>query len=143
MTLYADSLEDMVCTLISEKLETLKGSRKKVSTDNSNRINLLKNRIGAVKISQERLVNMLLNDEIGGDMISLLNEKAKKLSDEQKELSERIDALENEGSEIVNVINLSKKWKTAGYDKKKAVCNILIHKILIREDGTCEVVWNI
>ena len=143
VTLYADSLENMVYNLISEKLETLKGSRKKVSTDNSNKINLLKNRISAIKISQERLVNMLLNDEIGGDMLSLLNEKAKNLSDEHRELSEKIESLENEESEIVNVINLSKKWKTAGYDKKKAVCNILIHKILIREDGTCEVVWNV
>lgn len=143
VTLYADSLEDMVYNLISEKLENLKGRRKKVSTDNSNKINLLRNRISAIKISQDRLVNMLLNDEIGNDMISLLSEKAKNLSEEQKDLSEQIETLENEQSEIINVIDLSKKWKNAGYDKKKAVSNILIHQILICEDGTCEVAWNI
>ena len=54
-----------------------------------------------------------------------------------------IDMLENEESEVVSVINLSKKWRTANYEERKAVCNILIHKILINETGDCEVIWNI
>lgn len=142
-TLYADSLEDMVYNLISEKLETLKGSRKKVSTDNSNKINLLKNRISEIKLSQDKLVNMLLNDEFDKDMIALLNEKAKKLSEEHQRLAEKIETLENEENEIISVIDLSKKWKTANMEERKAVCNVLIHKIFIDEDGSCEVVWNI
>lgn len=143
VTLYADSLEDMAYNLISEKLETLKGSRKKVSTDNSNKINLLKNRISEIKLSQDKLMNMLLNDKFDKDMITLLNEKAKKLSAERQELTKRIETLENEENEIVSVINLSKKWKTANTEDRKAVCNVLIHKIFIDEDGSCEVVWNI
>lgn len=143
VTLYADSLEDMVYNLISEKLETLRGTRKKVSTDNSNKINLLKNRISEIRQSQDKLVNMLLNDEFDNDMIALLNEKAKKLSVERQELAEKIEKLENEENEIISVINLSKKWKTANTEERKAVCNVLIHKIFISEDGNCEVVWNI
>lgn len=143
VTLYADSLEDMVYNLISEKLETLKGSRKKVSTDNSSKINLLKNRISEIKQSQDKLVNMLLNNEFDNDMIALLNEKAKKLSMERQELAEKVEKLENEENEIISVINLSKKWKTANTEERKAVCNVLIHKIFISEDGNCEVVWNI
>ena len=128
MTLYADSLEDMVYKLIAEKLQSLKGSRKKISTDNSNKINLLKNQLSEIKQSQEKIVNMLLDDSFKSDMKSLLNEKAKKLSEE---------------NEIISVINLSQKWKSANTDERKAVCNVLIHKIFICEDGTCEVVWNI
>lgn len=143
VTLYADSLEDMVYNLISEKLETLKGARKKVSTDNSSKINLLKNRISEIRQSQDKLVNMLLNDEFDNDMIALLNEKAKKLSMERQELAEKVEKLENEENEIISVINLSKKWKTANTEERKAVCNVLIHKIFISEDGNCEVVWNI
>ncbi len=143
VTLYADSLEDMAYNLISEKLETLKGSRKKVSTDNSNKINLLKNRISEIKLSQDKLVNMLLNDEFDRDMIALLNEKAKKLSEERQQLSEKIEMLENEENEIISVINLSERWKTANTEERKAVCNVLIHKIFIAENGSCEVVWNI
>ncbi len=143
VTLYADSLEDMVYNLISEKLETLRGTRKKVSTDNSNKINLLKNRICEIKQSQDKLVNMLLNDKFDNDMIALLNENAKKLSVERQELAEKIEKLENEENEIISIINLSKRWKTANTEERKAVCNVLIHKIFISEDGNCDVVWNI
>lgn len=143
VTLYADSLEDMVYNLINEKLETFKGTRKKVSTDNSSKINLLKNRISEIRQSQDKLVNMLLNDEFDNNMIALLNEKAKKLSMERQELAEKVEKLENEENEIISVINLSKRWKTANTEERKAVCNVLIHKIFISEDGNCEVVWNI
>ena len=140
---YADSLEDMVYELVSEKLETLKGCRKKISTDNSNQINLLKNRISEIKKAQEKLVNLLMNDTIEADMINLLNERAKKLAEEKADILSKIDALENEESERISAINLSKKWRTANYEERKAVCNILIHKILLNEAGNCEVIWNI
>ena len=143
MTLYADSLEDMVYNLIAEKLQSLKGSRKKISTDNSNKINLLKNQLSEIKQSQEKIVNMLLDDSFKSDMKSLLNEKAKKLSEESKAITEKIEDLESEENEIISVINLSQKWKSANTDERKAVCNVRIHKIFICEDGTCEVVWNI
>lgn len=141
--IYADSLEDMVYETISEKLSEIKGCRKKVSTDNSNQINLLKNRISEINKSQEHLVNILMNEEIESDMIKLLNEKAKKLADEKGKILTKIDTLENEEGEIVSIINLSKKWKSANYEERKAVCNLLIHKILISDDGNCEVIWNI
>ena len=143
VTIYADSLEEMVYKLISEKLNTLKGSRKKISTDNSNKINLIKNRISEINKSQDKLVDMLLNDSVEYDMINLLNEKANKLAAEKQELLQKVENLENEESEIISIINLSKKWKNADHKEKKAVCNLLIHKIFICEDGTTEVVWNI
>ena len=133
----------MVYNLIAEKLQSLKGSRKKISTDNSNKINLLKNQLSEIKQSQEKIVNMLLDDNFESDMKSLLNEKAKKLSEESKAITKKIEDLESEENEIISVINLSQKWKNANADERKAVCNVLIHKIFICEDGTCEVVWNI
>lgn len=142
-TLYADSLEDMVYELISEKLLTLKSGRRKISTDNSHKINLLKNRISEIKIEQEKLVEIMLKEGIDTEMLALLNQKAKRLSEEKKDIFDKIEDLESEESEIINVINLSKKWKTANFDEKKAVCNLLIEKIFIDYDGTVEVIWNI
>ena len=84
-----------------------------------------------------------MNDSLESDMINLLNERAKKLSEEKRLILSKIDMLENEESEVVSVINLSKKWRTASYEERKAVCNILIHKILVNETGDCEVIWNI
>ena len=133
----------MVYEHIGEKLEELKGCRKKISTDTSNRINLLKNRISGINKSQEQLVNLLMNEEIESDMIKLLNEKAKNLADEKGKILTKIDTLKNEEGEIVSIINFSKKWKTANYEERKSVCNTLIHKILISKDGDCEIIWNI
>mgnify|MGYP004583329365 CR=1 FL=1 len=135
--------KDMVYELISEKIDTLKGCRKKIKTDNLAQINLLKNRISAIKEEQGKLVNLLINDAVDGDMINLLNERAKKLAEEKADILAKIDVLENEEREIINVINLSKKWRTADFEERKAVCNILIHKILINADGNCEIIWNI
>ena len=135
--------KDMVYELISEKIDTLKGCRKKIKTDNLAQINLLKNRISAIKEEQGKLVNLLINDAVDGDMINLLNERAKKLAEEKTDILAKIDVLENEEREKINVINLSKKWRTADFEERKAVCNILIHKILINADGNCEIIWNI
>ena len=44
---------------------------------------------------------------------------------------------------MVNIVVFSKKWKTAKFKERKAVCNVLIDKIYMHEDGTAEVVWNI
>lgn len=143
VTLYADSLEDMVYELISEKLAVLKNGKRKITTDNSSKINLLKNRLSEIKVYQEKLVNLMLKDGFESEMLALLNDKAKKLSDEKKILLEKQNILENEAKEEVDVINLSKKWKMANYDEKKAVCNLLIDKIFIDENGAVEVIWNI
>ena len=67
----------------------------------------------------------------------------KKLAEEKADILSKIDALENEESERISAINLSKKWRTANYEERKAVCNILIHKILLNEAGNCEVIWNV
>ena len=44
----------MAYELISEKLLTFKSGRRKISTDNSNKINLLKNQIIEIKAEQAR-----------------------------------------------------------------------------------------
>lgn len=107
----------MVYDLISERISLLRSGRKKISTDASNQINLLKNRISEINKAQEKLVNLLLNDDIDTAMISLLNEKAKQLTEEKSDILSKIDDLESEKSEIVSAINLSKKWKTANYEE--------------------------
>lgn len=140
---YADGLEDMVYKLISEKIKTLRGHRKKVSTNNTNRINILKNQISEINKEQEKLVNLLLGGDIGADMINLLNEKAKKFADEKNDILYKIGELANEESEIISVINFPEKWRTANFEQRKAVCNVLIHKIIINDDGNCGIIWNV
>ena len=143
VTLYADSLEDMVYRLISEKLLTLKDGRKRITTDNAAKINGIKNRLSEINAAQERLVELMMQDKVESDLQALLNERAKKLADEKRELLIKIELLEAEESEVIQVINLSKKWTKANFEERRAVCNLLIDKIYIDFDGTNEIVWTI
>ncbi len=141
--IYADSLEDMVYELICEKFASLKSGRKKISSDNSGKLNLLKNRLLEIGKEQDKIIGLVLRDDIANDMIKLLNERAGKLSAEKQEISDKIEALESKETEVISVINLSKKWQIACYEERKAVANLLIDKIYISKDGSTEIVWNI
>ncbi len=140
---YADSLEDMVYELIAEKLAGLKQHRKKISTDNTNKINVLKNELASIKKQQDKLMDMLLSDGANSDTLAIVNTRAAELGDKHRSIEEQIAILEEADSEMVNVVAFSKKWKTAKFKERKAVCNVLIDKIYMHEDGTAEVVWNI
>ena len=142
-TLYADSLEDMVYELIAEKLSTLKDGHRQVSGDASSKVNLLKNRISEIGSAQQKLVDLMMSENVAPDMLMLLNERAKKLAEEKRELAAKIEELEADATELVHVINFSRRWKSATYEERRAVCNVLIDKIFIDQDGTTEIVWNI
>ena len=140
---YADSLEDMVYELIAEKLADLKQHRKKISTDNTNKINVLKNELATIKKQQDKLMDMLLSDDANSDTMALVNVRSAELGNKHRSIVEQIAVLEEADSEMVNIVVFSKKWKTAKFKERKAVCNVLIDKIYMHEDGTAEVVWNI
>ena len=140
--LYADSLEDMVYELITEKLATLKDSRKQITTDKTGKINLLKNRLTEIRQAEEKLVDLMMGGA-ESDMMALLNQRAQKLAEEKREVTERIEALEEESTEVIHAVSLSKRWKKATYEERRAVCQLLIHQIRMDADGSAEVVWNI
>jgi hypothetical protein len=142
VTLYADSLEDMVYELIAEKLSNLKDGRKQATTDNTGKINLLKNRLTEIRQTEGKLVDLILSGA-DSNMTVLLNQRAQKLAEEKRELIERIDVLESEATEVIHVVTLAKRWKKATYEERRAVCQLLIHQIRMDANGGTEVVWNI
>ena len=85
----------------------------------------------------------MMQQKVERDLQALLNERAKKLADEKRKLLLKIELLESEENEEIQVINLSKKWTKATYEERRAVCNLLINKIYIDSDGTTEIIWNI
>ena len=119
------------------KASYLKSRRRK------GRLNLLKGKLLEIKAAQGRLADLVMKDGLETDMLAILNAKAKKLADEKREVSEKIEAIEAAESEVVSVINLVKEWQNASYEEKKAVTNLLIDQIIISEDGSVEEVWNI
>ena len=143
VTLYADSLENMVYDLISEKFRSMKTCTGKAQNENTGKINALKNKLSEINASQNKLVELLISSGVESDMLALLNEKAKALTEEKRKITEQIEALEDTERDVRDVINLSEEWKSADYEKKKSVVHLLIDKIYIAEDGAAEVVWNI
>lgn len=75
--------------------------------------------------------------------MQLMNEKAQELAGEKTIIQKKIVYLENRESEHISGIELSRQWADATAEQKRAAVSILIHKILIREDGTVEVMWTI
>ena len=140
---YAESLETLVYDLIARKLTTLKTVRRSSPNESSDQLNQIRNRISEIRSAQEKLVDLLLKEAGESDMLKLLNGRAEKLSEEQQELYEKMEALERRETEKMCVTNLSERWKTASYEEKKATASLLLERIYIQEDGTAEVVWNL
>lgn len=140
-TLYADSLEEMVSTLVTEKLTALKNCRRQVTSENGAKINQLRCKLAENRAAQDRLATLVMTDGLEADMLALLNEKAKRLAEERRQLTERIEVLEASEHEIANVLDFAKAWSGATYDEKRAVVTLLIDKILISKDGSVEIIW--
>lgn len=142
MTIYAKDLEDMVYDCISEKLAGLKGVNRAAKRD-TGEVNDLKLRIKAVEKAEQQLVDTMLAGGFNENLLVLANQKATQLKRDKQVLYDRLDDLKSRDNEADVVVNLAKSWRTADYNRKKAVAGIMIHKIVIGEDGGAKIWWNI
>lgn len=140
-SVYAEDLENMVYDCIAKKLSELKGIGE--LRENTAEINELKLDIKNIENSEKQLMDTIMSGGFNNDLLVLANEKASKLKREKLSLYDRIDELKRKGAEKSNIINFEKSWKTADYNKKKAVAMIMIDKIIISEDGSTKIIWNI
>ena len=85
----------------------------------------------------------MLSGGFNDDLMILANQKATQLKRDKSVLYERIEELKNQSNETNIVVNLAKSWKTADYSRKKEVAMIMIHKIIISENGDTKIIWNI
>ena len=141
MTLYAESLEELADGLISEKLAGLKDCRWGASAGDPVQINLFRNRLEQIRADQEKLVELMIRDGMDQGILTLMNEKAERLAEEKRDLTERLRELEERESIGGGV--LAERWKSISLDERRAVCRLLIHRIRIWKDGTAEVIWNL
>ena len=143
VSIYAEDLENMVYDCISEKLADLKGMRHTTRRGDSAEINDLKLRIKAIEKSEQQLLDTMLAGGFNDDLLTLANQRSAQFKKDRLALQERIDELKCIGNETDTVVNLARSWKTADYKQKKAVAMIIIHKIVISEDGSTKVLWNV
>lgn len=143
VTVYAEDLEDMLYDCISEKLTDFKEVTRSSNSTDTAEINELKLKIKEIEKSEARLMDAMLSGGFNSDMIAIANQKAVRFKNDKLAMYERIDALKAKDSETDIVINLSRSWKNADYGCKKDVAAILIDKIIISEDGSTKIIWNI
>lgn len=142
-TIYAESMENAVYDAIAKKLATLKNTVKQNEKSLDPMLNDLRNKLKAIELEENRIADTITKSEVNTDLLTILSNKASKLKSDRSELLERIEELQSKELDTKSVINLSKKWKTASFEEKRGVCNILIDKIIIDEDGNAEMIWNI
>ena len=140
VSIYAEDLEDMVYDCISAKLSELKSATRK---SDSAEVNDLKLKIKTIEKQEQQLLGTMLSGGFNDDLLALANQKAAQFKKDKLALYERMEDLKSRGDETSVVVNLAKSWKTADYQRKKAVAMIMIHRIIISEDGSAKIEWNI
>lgn len=143
VTLYADSLEDVAYTAIAKKLETLKCIRKSEKKSLHPAINELRNKLKSIELAEQQIADTLMKPEVISDLLEILSKRATKLKADKMDITLKIDELESKAIDVKTAVNLSKKWKTASFEEKRGVCQILVDRIIIDADGNTEIVWNI
>lgn len=143
VSIYAEDLEDMVYDCIAEKLADLKGTKQNTRRGDSAEINDLKLKIKSIEKAEKQLLDTMLSGGFNDDLLAIANQKATQLKRDRLALQDRIDELKSRGNETDVVVNLAKSWRTADYQRKKAVAMIMIHQIIISEDGSTKIIWNI
>ena len=143
VSVYAEDLEHMIYDCISGKLSDLKTAKRTSSNGNTAEVNSLKLKIKDIELAEKRLVDTMLSGGFNNDLLRLANEKATQLKRDRSALYERMDESKNRGAETDAVANFAKSWKNADYNRKKEVAMIMIHKIIISENGDTKIIWNI
>jgi DNA invertase Pin-like site-specific DNA recombinase len=143
VSIYAEDLENMVYDCISGKLSELKDAKHTKANGSTAEVNDLKLKIKATEKAEKQLVDSMLAGGFNDDLLALANQKATQLKRDRMALYDRIEELKSRSEETDVVVNLAKSWKTADYNRKKEVAMIMIHKIIISENGSTQIHWNI
>ncbi len=143
VTIYAESLEEMVYNEISNKLKALKNVKKPEQKNVNPEINNLKNMLKSIELAENKIANAFTKDGVSSELIEILSKRAKKLKSDKAEILLKIEDMKSKETNAKATVNLSKKWKTASFEEKRAVCSVLINRIVIEYDGSTEIVWNI
>ena len=88
-------------------------------------------------------MDTMLAGGFNDDLLTIANQKATQLKNDKQVLYERIEELSNKKDETDQVVNLTRSWRTADYNCKKNVAMVMIHKIIISEEGNAQIIWNI
>ncbi len=142
-TIYAEDLENMVYNCIGEKLSDIKEMKHSMVAGDTAAVNELKLKIKEIEKEEKQLIDSILAGGYEDALLALANQKAAQLKKDRLVLQERIDELKSRRDETHRAVDLARSWSKADYRRRKEVAMLLIYKIVISEDGSAEIIWNI
>lgn len=140
-TVYAEDLENAIENYISRKISYLSKNNLPYTNTANEKLNPLKIKLKEIEAEENTLMDRLLCGNKDAAVFELAEARAKELKIKKELLREKIRTfqrdLKSQGTSLFEM------WSAVKFDKKKIAAKILIDKILLYEDGTCEILWNI
>lgn len=143
VSVYAENLEDMVYDCISEKIAELKNAARPSKNSDPAEINNLKLKLKSIEQAEQHLLDNMLTGGFNEELLALANQKAAQLKKDRLALYERLEELKSQSEEAKTVVDMARSWQGADYSRKKSVAMVMIHNIVIAEDGSVKIEWNI
>lgn len=141
-TVYAEDMEQLAEACIAERLRLFCGIPAPLPEETAARVNELRLEVSRVERQEQDLSDMLLSGAMNGALMEVANRKAAALQTQKRQLSMKIDSLRSRAGEGETPPDFTRRWKNAAYEEKKAVAGLLIHQIIVYEDGAPEIIWN-
>lgn len=143
VTIYANDLEKLVYDCIFQKLSGLKETGHTTTNSSTAEMNELKLKLKMIEQAEKQLLDTIFAGGLHEDLLAIANQKATQLKKDKLTLCEQIEDLRSRSGETYSGVDLAQFWKTADYNRKKATAMLMIHKIIISEDGNTKILWNI
>lgn len=142
-TVYIAELENIVKTLITQKLKTLKTERRVLSKENEALVEELNRQIGDIKSKEDEIFERIFDGEFNDYVKAKAGEKLSELGKKKEGLKQQIDNIMVRDDILTQSIDLAEKWRKAGFQTRKTVLNALVESILIHKDGHPEIIWKV
>lgn len=143
ISIYAEDLENMVYDCIAGKLSSLTQTTHSALKTHGAEINDCRLKIKSIEKEEKQLLDIMLAGGFNEALLTLANQKASQLKRDRLALYDHIKELKDSQSETNTMMDLTRSWEAADYDRKKSVAMLLIHQIHISEDGSTRIIWNL
>ncbi len=142
-TIYVEDMEEMADNYISQKLKSLNLPKVHRSDENDAQINIIKLKVKETRQKLSSLSDAIISGSLNDEMIAVLNDRAKKLTEEKRKYLNEIDDLLISEIDARKSLNFSKRWHKADFKERRAICDVLIKSIIIDEAADAEILWSI
>lgn len=143
VTVYAEELENLMDCCIVQKLRELGQETLPSKPQNFKALNQLKLNLKAIEQAEAQLTDQLLSGSFHPDLLALANQKASRLKQERQALLERMEELRRKECEGSATADLAQAWREADFSRKKAAALLLLQQILVGENGSVTILWNL